>query len=90
MVWLCSGASLTVRPRLDIVRCNGRLSDTAFQLRVTGNLGERYLIQGATNIANTAVWTDLATLTNVLGTAQYDDAYTPTRQTRYYRARLLP
>jgi hypothetical protein len=85
-------AHFTKRPRLDIVRCEGHLSEEAFQLMVMGWLGERYEIHAASNLRcppELTQWVTLGTVTNSLGMAQFFDPYTPANMQRFYRAKLV-
>jgi uncharacterized repeat protein (TIGR01451 family) len=60
----------------------------SFQLTLTGQAGQTYVIQASTNLVN---WVPIATNTlNVTGTYKYIDTNSPSFNQRYYRAAHLP
>ncbi len=86
-------AHFTIRPRLEVVRCLGELSRDGFDLRLTGDLGERYLIQTTRELASTPnvmLWTDLGALTNTLGMVEFLDTTNTNFTQRFYRAEEAP
>jgi hypothetical protein len=76
-------ANFTMRPRLWLGPCLGGWRDTGFQLSLTGEFGEPYVIERS---ANPGDWTNLATLTNLFGTSQVTDVLAPNGSRVFYRA----
>lgn len=64
-----------------LVRTNGQ-----FKFTLQSQPGSRFVIQASTNLVN---WTNLATVTNVLGTIPFTDSATNFKW-RFYRAREQP
>ena len=64
-----------------LVRTNGQ-----FKFTLQSQPGSRFVIQASTNLVN---WTNLATVTNVLGTIPFTDTATNFKW-RFYRAREQP
>ena len=58
-----------------------------FTLNFLGDPGGVFAIEASTNLVN---WTQLGTVTNATGLAQYDDATSGGSAYRFYRLRLLP
>ena len=80
-------ANFSSRPRLDIFQCEGQRSSEEFQLILTGELGAAYQIDGSMNLTN---WTALGTLTNVLGTVQFNDPSITNLNHRFFRGTRTP
>ena len=81
-------ASFTRRPRLGLLSCLGVLDESALQLTITGQPGERYLLEASENLQ--PPWTPLATVSNVFGTVQFNDPFATNRAHRFYRAGPAP
>ncbi len=80
-------ANFTKRPRLQGQGEPAWLREDGFRLTLTGEFGERYRIDGATNLPH---WTPLITLTNHYGTVQFTDPLATNAPQRFYRAVLVP
>jgi len=79
-------ANFTKRPMLTPLLCDGVSNEDEFQLLVTGEFGDRYSIEGLTNLAPTPVWEPLVTLTNIHGSVQFNDAFSTNGPRKFYRA----
>ena len=66
-----------------------RTTNGWFQMRLYGQSGRRYAIEGATNLLN-AAWGRLVTNVATNGVMDYADPGSTNRVRRYYRAVLLP
>lgn len=80
-------ANFSSRPRFATFQCEGHPSSDEFQLLLTGELGAAYQIDGSVNLTN---WTALATLTNVMGTVQFNDSSITNLSHRFFRATRTP
>ena len=79
-------ANFSRRPRLDVNLCFGQPGNEAVQVTLTGELGAAYQFEGSTNLTH---WIPLATLTNVMGTVQYDDPSITNLHHRVYRGTII-
>ena len=83
-VRLISSALIPPRPQLRVLTPGG---SSAATVRLTGQEGFRFAVDGSTNLVN---W--LAVNTNIVsgGTADYLDTNAPGKNVRHYRARWVP
>ena len=80
-------ANFTKRSRLTPLSCQGRFNSDELQLLLTGEFGQSYVIETASELVTGAtVWTSLATVTNNFGAVQFNDPFDPNRPQRFYRA----
>ena len=82
-------ANFTKRPRLEAVLCGGVANGEEFQLLLTGEFGAGYVIEATTSFAPppaVSIWTPVATVTNSLGSVQFNDPFVTNRTQRFYRA----
>jgi hypothetical protein len=82
-------AQFTKRPQLTPLLCGSAANGEEIKLLLTGEFGQRYSIQAATNLAlppAATVWTPLATVTNVFGAVQFNDSVVTNGTQRFYRA----
>ena len=70
-----------VYPSLRVTRLTN-----AVEVRLTGEAGQRYFVQGNTNLLATNQWQNLVLLTNVSGTVRYTNAPPTNRPGLYFRA----
>jgi hypothetical protein len=76
-------ARFTKRPRFLLGPCNVSAGDEGSLLTLTGDWGVPYRIDASTNLTE---WTPLVTLTNSIGTVQFNDRSTTNLAHRFYRA----
>jgi len=80
-------ANFTRRPSLSVLGGLNGLNEQGFRLTLTGEFGGHYRIDGSTNLLD---WTQLATLTNTFGIAQFTDVSATNMPLRYYEAVEVP
>ncbi len=80
-------AQFTKRPTLAVQPCSEPALEDGFQFLLTGEFGGRYQVE-----KNDAWqgWSPLATVTNIYGTLQFNDAGATNQGFRAYRARIAP
>ena len=78
-------ANFTKRPRLAVFACGGVLDTASVPLQLSGEFGGVFVIEASADLQQ---WSDVATVTNVFGTAQWND--TAGGAWRFYRARVGP
>ncbi len=84
-------ANFTKQPLLTSMTCLGIPDSENFQFLISGEAGRECLIEFTTNLVTDAtVWTPLATITNVFGTAQFNDSLATNRARSFYRAVVFP
>jgi hypothetical protein len=86
---LSSNATLTVLvPPIQIVGgTSGFTAPGQFTLSFLGDAGGIFAVETSTNLVD---WTQTGTVTNLTGTAQFNDPTAGDSPQRYYRLRLLP
>ena len=57
------------------------------RITLTGAPGDRYVIEASTNLL---LWSPVMTVTNVSGSASYNDPISPGEARKFYRAWLVP
>jgi hypothetical protein len=78
-------ANFTKRPRLEVFTCGGALDTASVPLLLGGEFGGVFVIEASADLRQ---WSDVATVTNVFGTVQFND--TTGGAQRFYRARSGP
>ncbi len=76
-------ANFTSNPHLSLHLSPSTFDFEGFQLVLTGELGESYLLQKSTNLID---WSTVTTLTNSYGTAQFTDMPSTNSNEQFYRA----
>jgi hypothetical protein len=86
---LSSNATLTVIvPQIQILGTSSSFTAPGrFTLSFLGDMGGVFAVEASTNLVD---WTEIGTVTNTTGTAQFDDTAAADFVYRYYRLRLLP
>lgn len=83
------GATFTDGPRLVLPPCANDVNP--FRGWLVGGVGGSFLVESTTNLPATATdWQPVATLTNNLGTIQFEDATTTNSPRRFYRGSIKP
>lgn len=80
-------ANFSNKPRLDVLPCFGQSSYEGVQVTLTGEFRAAYRFDGSTDLTN---WIPLATLTNFLGSIQFNDSFASNVTHRFYRAAPSP
>jgi len=75
-------ASFTARPQLQISPLDG-LTPDGFRASFAGQLGTAYNVLASTDLRT---WDVIATMTNMLGTVQFNDPLATNSPVRFYRA----
>ncbi len=78
-------ANFTKRPRLAVFTCGGALDPASVPLLLSGEFGGVFVIEASADLQQ---WSDVATVTNLFGTVQFND--TTGGAQRFYRARPGP
>lgn len=63
-----------------------RLTTNAVEVKLTGETGQKYWLQGSTNLPGTNSWQPLVLLTNVTGTVRYTNSPATNRPGLFFRA----
>lgn len=84
-------ANFIKRPLLTPRLCQGIANGEEFQLLLTGEFGEGYVIEATTSLTpSDAAWVPLARVTNSFGSAQFSDKLPTNLTQRFYRAAQQP
>ena len=81
------GGQFTKRPTLVLQPCSEPSLEDGFQFLLTGGFGACYQVEKNDDWQG---WSPLGTLTNVFGTAQFNDATATNQARRAYRAVVVP
>ncbi len=82
--------NITVNPLTAVTVAAGSVTAGAFTLQVAGPAGPDYILQGTTNLANSAAWINLQTNTPVTLPTTLSDPGATNYSSRYYRVVLGP
>ena len=81
------GGQFTKRPTLVLHPCSEPSLEDGFQFLLTGGFGARYPVEKNDDWQG---WSPLGRVTNVFGTAQFNDATATNQARRVYRAMVVP
>jgi len=70
-----------------VLRAGPAPTNGVFQLTLSGQRGQKYLIEQSSNCRN---WTTLTTVSNITGQVQFSDSNTSGAKFRFYRAQVAP
>ena len=70
-----------IHPRLTVSR-----QTNAVEVRLSGEIGQKYWLESTTNAMDSNSWTSLVLLTNLTGTVRYTNSLTTNWPGRFYRA----